>query len=447
MNRLLQWVRRHHLGVLTVLSILLAGVLAPHYLSIGRGACAQPSNSDFLKFYVSAQREDQGLSMYWLMPPRDRMGDPCNRDTPPSQVQLPSAPSHLYIGSALACLAPNLNPPVFLALIVPLSHLTYATAYWAWSAAELVGMVLCVWCWSGIFGLPWTHRMVWTLVGSSAMLAYYPGVANFWLGQVGWLIALPLSRSWLSMRQGREWHSGLWLGLAIALKPIWALLAMFLLPMKAWRALAGAMLASLTMTSLGVLLFGWQAQLDYVHVAGHVTWTGQNWNASWLGLFDRHYMSLGDASWPRTRNLSHALAGLFGLLTCLVTARLIAKWGRDPGTCADSLFSLGVPATLLACPLGWLYYFPILAIGWLSAWQRGITAPKRRPLLLGTVLAVIMLEIPLPLKPSPTALHPSTWLSFDTWYFCALLVDLMVLAASFRGTDALRNGVDGLHQR
>lgn len=413
-------------------ALLILIAVGHHYVDVGTNAVSRPSSSDFYKFYLSAERVRTGHSMYWLVPPRARQGDACHPDTPDDVRALAMPlPGRLTLGGELPCLGPNLNPPIFTAVMLPLSLLPYGDAWWIWAGFSAICAVFSVWLLTGSKRRATGERFFWTLLGSAALFAYYPTMASFSLGQLGGLLLPLVTMSWLDLRQAKNMRSGLWLGLAIGIKPFLGVLLLGLLLLGNWKTLLTATCTLLGLFTLGAMIFGLGAYQDYALLAGNVSWTASNWNGSWFGLFDRCFSGQADANWPANKPLSQALGTAFALMTLGFGAWLTYRRYRQTVTSrADALFAVGLPACLLASPLGWMYYFPWLLPSVFIVWHQTATGPHGRPRRLGLSMFVIMTSIPIGLKPVPTPLNPTVWYGLDAWYFHALIVLLAVVMVS-----------------
>lgn len=394
-----------------------------HYYQTGINAISRPPSSDFHKFYLSAQRLRAGLSMYWLVPPRDRRGDACHPDTPDEEraATMPLA-GRLTLGGELPCLGPNLNPPVFMALMQPLSQLPYAQAWWIWAAFSSICAVIGVWLMTNQPGRTLLDRLFLTLLGSTALFSFYPTLANFSLGQMGTALLPLLTLTWIELHRHRFGPAGTWLGLAIALKPFLGFMLLGLLALQQWKAIVIALLTILMLSAFGAMLYGISAYQDYALVANNVHWTATNWNGSWFGFIDRAFISQADLDWPTMRPLSKTLGTICAmatLATLLWRLRHMPRQGSSDGI--DALFALGLPVTLLASPLGWMYYFPALALSVFIAWQHTNRHSARRTMRWALLLPVTMSLVPITLQPSPSPLNPAQWWGIDAWYFYALI--------------------------
>jgi hypothetical protein len=437
-TRLPQWK-----WLIALICTVLWGVLGPHYLEIGRNATSRPESTDFHKFYLSAERYRQGLSMYWMVPPRDRQGDPCHADTPQEvAARAMPPPGPMVLGGKLPCLGPNLNPPVFMVAMLPLSRLPYPQAWWAWAALTMLCAVWGIWVLVGqARESSLGEQLFWTWVGSTALFAWYPTLASFSMGQLGMVLLPLLALCRADLRAAKAWRAGFWLGLGIAIKPFMLAMLIFLLIIGRWRAVVSAVLAAAALSLLGLALFGIQPLQDYLLISGNVTWTSSNWNGSWFGFFDRMFSGQADATWPATRPLSRALGISFALATLCATALITRKaWRRADASGVDAAMALGLTTTLIVAPLGWVYYFPALTVSLFGAWPVAGKHPRSRHIKQALLMLMAMSAIPIGLKPIPTAQLPSAWWALDAWYTYCLIGLGLTLALTFtpkeRGAEA-----------
>lgn len=401
-------------------ALLLCLMLLPHYQSMGQRAVTTPVSSDFYKFQLSADRMKAGLSPYWQVPARLKRGDPCHPDTPAGSPDVIwPEPSGTQLGGEHPCLGPNLNPPVFMAIMQPLSGLRYPVAWWTWAAFSLMCGLVSLWLMLG--SLPWTRtqRIAWLPIAGTAMLLYYPTMANFQLGQLGLALCLPLAAGWLALRQGRATRAGMWWGLLIAIKPFMAVILVALACVRHWKALWAclAVLALVHAVTIGV--YGLEMHADYLKLASNVHWTAANWNGSWIGFFDRMFSGHPSSDWPANRALSKALGGTAALLT--LAAMALALFRKHTDLCAaDAVTALAAVTALLVTPLGWLYYLPWTLVGVFAISRPGCAHRRWTTGALAAFVAATM--VPITLKPSPSPLNPSTEPLLDNWVLLCLLL-------------------------
>lgn len=394
------------------------------YQVAGYETTSAPPSSDFYKFYLSGERLNQGKSIYWIIPSRIKPGDPCHPDRVRELGQpISSQEGALSLGGPLPCLAPNLNPPIFMALVQPLTTLPYSDAWWIWACASTVCGVASIWVLAGTFTNTPGRRGLYTAWGSILLLLYYPTYANFALGQVGTLLMLPLSLAWTALRQGQSLRAGAWLGLATGLKPFLGIFVVSLLILKEWRASMTWCVTSTALALSGIIWLGWGVHQDYQIVAKTVTWTTSNWNGSLIGLVDRAFSGLDPTTQPELQWLRKVIGyGLASLTLVLVAWALKRAKGSSQQDRADLLFVLTVPASVLISPLGWLYYLPWLGLSASAIWQLtkqgfGFARPYRLALCLPWLATLL----PVPMKNVPTPKHPTVWYGIDSLYAFALL--------------------------
>jgi hypothetical protein len=409
--------------LMTLVALAILVFMGQHCFQVARNAISRPESSDFFKFVVSAQRLDQGFSMYWLVPPKLRQGDPCHRDTPEQAVHFEdSKPSLMNLGGPQPCLGPNLNPPVFMVFMRPLLALPYGQAWWTWASVSSLCVVLSAWLMAGHWVRHTGTQALWTLWGSAALFLFYPTLANFTLGQVGTVLLLLMTLAWRLAHLNRLLQAGCVLGLAISLKPFLGTLLLALMLALQWRALAATLVTMMCLAGVGAWAYGLDAYLQYLQVAKNITWTASNWNGSWYGWFDRYFISKAGADWPESMGFSWQLATAFALATLMAAgAGIRTAMRKSPADTWNAVFALGLPATLLVSPLGWVYYFPILGLSGVIAWSHAQRNAPESPAKLALWIPVVMCLVPVGLQASPTPLHAADWVGMDSWFGYTLL--------------------------
>ncbi|WP_375213299.1 glycosyltransferase family 87 protein [Aquabacterium sp.] len=408
--------------LLFVSTAVLAWLGHIHFATAQRAA-ALPDSTDFYKFFLSAQRVNNGQSMYWLVPPRAHPGDPCHPSSTAADRQHldTQVPSGLLLGGDDPCLGPNLNPPIFTALTLPLTHLPYEQAWWAWSAASIAAGILGVVLLVCALATDTRQRTVGCLAGCAALFLCYPTLANASLGQVGTLLLPPLVLAWRALRRRDELWGGVWLGLVAGFKPFLLILLPALWVQQRRRACMAAAATVAGMGLLGWALFGSDMHRHYLLVAADVTWSGTNWNASWAGVIERILSGQADSVLPQGSALARAWASGLSLLTVALVCWRLRQARHSPREDADALMALGLPASLLASPLGWSYYFPMLALPWILLWRHSAQMPTPRPWRMGLLLPLTLSAPTIAIQASPRPETPSVWWGVDSIYFYALV--------------------------
>jgi hypothetical protein len=171
-------------------------------------------------------------------------------------------------------------------------------------------------------------------------------------GQVSVFIAVPATLAWWTARRGRWASAGAWCGVVVAAK-------LFAAPLLLWLALdrerrRGVLPAAATILlsfALGAAWFGWDATVAWVGELQRAEWWWTSINASIPGLVARclvespFYAPLVEAPWA-VKPLGYA---------CVPAIVLATIW-RAHRADADRAFALLYLGSLLASPLGWVYY-------------------------------------------------------------------------------------------
>jgi alpha-1,2-mannosyltransferase/arabinofuranan 3-O-arabinosyltransferase len=265
---------------------------------------------------------------------------------------------------------PNLNPPHASVFMAPLCELAPYPAWLVWQVVNLVA-------WMAALTLAWRTRPAPVTFGVVAVLVAHGSTsAQVHMGQLAWVLALPVTLSWLAFRRGSSVHAGLWLGLVLAVKPFLALAALPALIDSRWRAtwLTAAVVA-LGIGTVGYVLLGSQAYAQW---------------AAWSGP------AAGLATQPMNVGLI-SLAWLLGVSpfagVALGVAGALAVLPRWHAITTDRQWLLMLTMLVLSAPLGWLHYsawtLPVLWAVWptlalrLRLWAVGLLSMPTLALVLG----------------------------------------------------------------
>jgi hypothetical protein len=408
---------------LWLFAVMSVAVLSITYYGVGQQIAKKPHASDFYKFYLSSQLLHRGESMYWPLPDFRSPASPCNKNNPANLERSSKKASELSDSEILACLHPNLNPPVSAAFIWHFSRFDFGTAWWLWSIASLGSAFVAI---SAIL-IARVSRVfdsglasVFVFIG---FFAYFPTFASFVLGQVTFFVFLLLGLSWLALRRGNQLLAGALLGAAASLKPFVGLFLFTLLLTKYWRACLAFLTVGAVAFVLGGVLGGFPVYLEYMDALQSVSWHAASWNASFAGFFSRIFGGSENKPWIDAPLVA---AVMTAVLSTAVLARLI-YCARRSATLegrlrADILFSTTIPAMLLLSPLGWLYYFPLLFISVVVIWNLSEELPKRITYRLLLTLAFAFTVVPRMMLPSAAMNDARAWFWDAGTYFYALLI-------------------------
>lgn len=297
-----------------------------------------PIGSDFYKFYLSAQRLLAGESAYW-----------------PKDTLISGAAS--LSNQVHAGLHPNLNPPFFNVLMVPLVLFDYGIAFSLWS----VFSVLC-----GAAGVYWVLKIMWgtpppvavNFLVQLVFFSYYPSFSNFFIGQLAFFIFFILALALNFCNTGNKIAGGILIGLAASIKLFCGFFILMLFFAKSWRAFFASALTVAFFALVGAALGGVESYLQYFAMLKTIDWYGVNWNASYTGFFYRVLSFEYGFGWEAAREL---WVQAVNILTVLVAAYLSFQMASEVEKNQwNGFFALAVPLMLIISPLGWSYYFPLL---------------------------------------------------------------------------------------
>ena len=246
----------------------------------------------------------------------------------------------------------NLNPPAWLPLFATLAILEPAALLPWWALVQALGYGLALLILARLYH-PSPLRLAWAVA-----------LAGFWGtlgdGQVYGLVALLVALGWSSLTLGHSWRAGLALGLLVALKPPFALWALWLLLRGQRSIVPPALLAGTLACALPAILYGPIVYWQWLKVSASVNWLALPGNGSLPGL---------------GAVLGWAPAGY---LAAVFLAIYLGLTGRD------QLAGDGLLLCLLASPLTWAgYTLTLLPLFWRQ---------ERWPWLL--VLAAALLCLP-----------------------------------------------------
>jgi len=428
--------------LLVILSISLLAWVSGSYVRAGEFAIVRPDSTDFYKFFLSANRVNNGQSMYWLVPPRRHIGDPCHPGTPLDQARKSdSIAKSLRIEAEDPCLGPNLNPPIFMVAVHALSSLPFDQAWWRWTVVSMFSGMLGIALLVSALIAKNSHRKLTVLMSCTALILYYPTLANFALGQVGMFVLLLLVLTWRKLRQTKPLWAGFWLGLVVCLKPFLVTLLICLAIQKQGRTCLSASITILSLGMLGWFLYGTDVHRHYWLLASDVTWNGANLNGAWAGVAERFFSGQASSVLPQGSWQARTAATALSLLTLLVMCWSIHRSMRTSTSVhsEDTTMALGLPTALLVSPLGWAYYFPVLALSWAILWRHTAYLPNTRAWRIGLLIPIALSMAPIVNRPSPRPDNPTVWWGVDSIYCYALLSLLVIGLAAFRGAQTKVN--------
>lgn len=388
-----------------------------YYGRIARFMVAHLAMNDFGRFYYSARLFLDGHDMYGASP------------------------------ATFAVLAPNvthpfwnMNPPHFHLPLLVLAMLSPGQALAAWALASLASLGGSLFLIAKEIEI--RINVVRALWGLLALLAFAGTGTLIVTGQVSLLLLGPVTLAWLAARRGNWTRAGVWLGLAMSIKPFLLIFVPYLLVRRRFVAAVTALLAVAGAFALGLAVFGPAAHLAWLRALESTDWTWAAMNGSFLGVLSRtlsespYFTPLVSAP-GLVRPLWLCAAFAAGVLTLLA-----ARWGETPEA-VDRGFVLVLVGAQLVSPLGWIYYFwlPIgPAVSLLANWIRrrperasssgtNLTTTRCRDLVLWASLPGLIWPLSL-----VTWHQPSPWATVtvgSAYFWATLLVWTGVLVDAF----------------
>lgn len=247
--------------------------------------------------------------------------------------------------------ASNLNPPLtVVALFAPLATLSLPAARAVWFTLSLIAVMLSV----RIVAkeCQWTRSQ--TLTMTAALMVTYPAWLAWYQGQLVWVLALPATLSWQAYRHGKLKTAGLWFAPVLALKPPFALVALFL-PVPIWLT---AFVGGTVLTEASILVTGLGPWEEWWAFRDHVFWITWVDNLSLTGQFGR--VLLREVWQVRLSDLPWFVPVLVFVLGIAAYIRTAIE--DDP----DRRMAMAWLSGVLISPIGWVYYLvtglaPLLA--------------------------------------------------------------------------------------
>ncbi len=331
--------------------------------------------NDFGKFYYGAQHWRDGASLYGptvaTLIPLDR-----------------GRAEHFW----------NLNPPHFHLVIWPLLALPIPVAHAIWMSVNVLAVVAAVRAILKATGQQ-IGGIVWVVI---IVLAAASGPALAWTatGQFTGLLMWGATIAWLALRDQKWTRAGVTIGLLCSLKMFLAPLAVYLLVKRQWRATYLAAICGALPFLLGVMIFGVEPHEEWLRALSEVYWTGAVMNASIHALLGR--------AWSQDIFVTASSVDIAAavLSVVLLGFAFVHAWRT---TDADAAILMLLVTSLLASPLGWIYYVPILA-GPITA----LLVARRLSRWTYASLAALMIPFPA-LYPYPSRLYAFTVGSLYTW--------------------------------
>jgi hypothetical protein len=242
---------------------------------------------------------------------------------------------------------------------------------------------------------PWR----WVAFMLALAVAFEPLAATLRLGQVDVVVVLLLSVAVLAGRRGMGWTAGVAVGVAAGFKLAPALLVLYFLWRREWRAVGGMAVGGLAVAAVALALAGTETWSYYLteRLPDLLAGTGLWDNLALPGLVNRYALGTSQAQvyWGTLPAMPLAtLLGYFAAAAVLLLAGPALRARRSGAV----EFGVATAAVLLISGVAWPHYalWLLPALAWLGA-GRGWPANRRQRLIAGGLLGAGLALISLPL--------------------------------------------------
>lgn len=197
---------------------------------------------DFLPFYISARLIDQGHAAVLY------------------NAQVTTESMHAILGQPTHVLLPNLYGPQVALFFSPLARFSFPAAARIWIAVSLVLIFLCVYLvWRSCSALKPHFGIV-----ALCTLAYPPLFHFLARGQISGLVVACFTAAFFAFRVERNWLAGIALGLLVFKPQFVVAIPLVLLFARAWKSLAGLVMATAAQLALARIYFGPTVMRAYI---------------------------------------------------------------------------------------------------------------------------------------------------------------------------------------
>lgn len=230
----------------------------------------------------------------------------------------------------------NLNPPISVYLFEPLSAMDRGLV----GTGFFVGSVAMVGAAVGLLMRAYPEKRTWLVV---LIVAGMAGIWHMlWYLQIYAPLLLAMTGAWLLMRRGDWVLAGILIGLMIAVKPNYAVLALVLVAAGHYRPAVTSVVTASLISLVPLLIDGPGIYWQWLHMT--IGFEGYEWasNASLISVGER----LNIAPLGQIAGASLTLAVLFFV------------WRRRPG--ALDAMALGLMTVILVGPVSWAGYTLLL---------------------------------------------------------------------------------------
>lgn len=272
------------------------------------------------------------------------------------------------------------HPPYELLPFLPLTYLSFKSAYILWAAISLV--LLVVTSLLLFFYFPSEHR----LILSAIILTFSPAWIAILRGQDSVVSALLLTGAFLSLKSGRETAAGCLLGLGLYKPQLVLPLAVLLLVKRRWISVRAFIFTGLALVAVSSAMIGWSGVISYV---------------KFLSWINRTHYAIYPGNMANVHGFVEAVLGfshpgavsspLIGVISVALFIWCLSRWrgGWEP---TDPLFDLRfshlIVITLLISYHAYVYDLTLLALALVLSLRFAAIKPATSTVFLAPLLMV-----------------------------------------------------------
>ena len=322
----------------------------------------------------------------------------------------------------------NLNPPFFLMLLSPLTHLNFKLASSLWFICSFIlgniGALLCfkISCSEDFFKKNWLLLLF-------IYLGMYSTLMNTVVGQIGGFLLFFIMAGYYFYLQRHDYLAGIFWGIIIAIKLFPALLFIFILSQKRYKALLITFISCLLAFLLPLIVKGKVIYSLYLSLLTRMLWFGDNWNGSLYGFLFRLFVDI--KSYHNLALIKTIYPFLFIILLIWYWKKINSyrKTAKTDFQFDHRAFCLTLVMMLLMSPLGWLYYFSLLLMPLTVIWQSFNQEKSISNYIPLWVLALLLINFPLGYIEVVTMHSVLYKLSIHSFYFYGLVIIAYLLSS------------------
>jgi hypothetical protein len=298
---------------------------------------------DFLCFYLNGKATVDGLSLY----------DPSSFSNVLSNVHLPFNLSDSFYSGAIQ--TGVIYPPTTMLLLAPLGYLDVNTANIVWRMFVLSFLVIDILLMFRIFKI---HESKWVqLMLIAVLILVFPGSkGTLDVSQTNFFILFLLL---LIYKDPDNWKAGIYLALAVIVKPIPVVWALYFIINKKWKPLFSFVIAGMVIVLLSIMQLGFNNFMTYFTSPPILRIPSSSFsediNQSINAVFSRISLQMGlDSFLQHLNGIVLVVTIVLAILTCIASYKL-AK------TNDKASFLIFLPLSLLIFP-GTLTHYAVQLI-------------------------------------------------------------------------------------